>query len=100
MIDVDKALKILVKTGKVFFGSNQAISKTQSGKAKLLIVASNCPSKVQDKLQKDAQLSNIPIITYSGSGLDLGVACGKPFSVSVLTVRVVGESDILKVLEE
>jgi large subunit ribosomal protein L30e len=32
---------------------------------------------------------------YPGMGVDLGVACGKPFSISALAVLEPGDSEIL-----
>ena len=45
MIDIDKALASAVKTGKVSFGSNVALQNAKTGKAKMIVLASNCPKK-------------------------------------------------------
>ncbi len=44
-------------------------------------------------------LGRVPIIHYEGTNNDLGRACGKLFSGSVMTVMDAGDSDILKVIE-
>ncbi|MGQ9460173.1 MAG: 50S ribosomal protein L30e [Candidatus Bathyarchaeaceae archaeon] len=99
MIDINKAIATTVKTGKVFFGVNNAIRNAKTGKAKLIIVASNCPRKNHEDIEYYCKLSNIPMIIYNGTSIDLGAACGKPFMISVLTVRELGDSDILKITE-
>jgi large subunit ribosomal protein L30e len=99
MIDVDKAISTAVKTGKVSFGANSAIQNAKTGRAKLIILAANCPDATREDVEYYSKLSNIPLITYNGSSLDLAALCGKLFTVSALTVREPGDSEILKLTE-
>lgn len=99
MVDVNKAIAITVKTGKVLFGGNNTIKAARVGKAKLIIVAANCPRSIREDIEYYCRLSNIPAIVYNGTSIDLGAACGKPFMVSALTIRDPGDSDILKLTE-
>jgi len=99
MIDVDKAIGAAVKTGKVLFGAGSAIKNVKVGRAKLIVLASNCPVNVREDIERFVGLSDIPVVIYNGSSIDLGAACGKPFVVSVLTIREPGDSDILKLIE-
>jgi len=100
MIDVDKAIATTVKTGKVLFGANNAVKGIKLGRAKLVIVASNCPRSVMEDIKYYARFSDVPVIIYKGTSIDLGAVCGKPFMVSALTVREPGDSDILKLSDE
>ncbi len=99
MIDVSKAIANAVKTGKVSFGAQSAIQNAKTGKARLIILASNCPQNVKEDIQYYSKLSQVPMVTFSGSSLDLAGVCGKPFSVSALSIREPGDSDILKLTE-
>lgn len=99
MIDVDKAIATTVKTGKVLFGAESAVNVAKTGKAKLIIVASNCPQGNRQDIAYYCEFSNIPMIIYKGSSIDLGAVCGKPFMVSALTIRDPGDSDILELKE-
>jgi large subunit ribosomal protein L30e len=99
MIDVDKAITTTAKTGKIHFGSNSALKSVKMKKAKLVIIASNCPQKIREDIEYYCGLSKIPVSIYKGTSLDLGAVCGKPFEVSVLTIREPGDSDILKIAE-
>ncbi len=99
MINVDKAIATAVKTGKVLFGANSGIDAAKTGKAKLIVVASNCPPRGRQDIEYYCRLSNISMIVYKGSSIDLGVVCGKPFMVSALTIREPGDSDILELKE-
>jgi len=96
VIDINKAIAATVKTGKVLFGAKNTIKTAKIGKAKLIIVAANAPRSIREDIEHYCKLSNIPIILYNGTSIDLGMVCGKPFTVSALTVRDPGDSDILK----
>lgn len=99
MIDINKAIVTTVKTGKILFGTNNAINNAKTRKAKLIIVASNCPQKIRGDIEYYCKLSNIPVTIYKGTRTDLSAVCGKPFKISALTIRKPGDSDILKLTE-
>jgi large subunit ribosomal protein L30e len=99
MIDIDKAISAAVKTGKVSLGASSAVQNAQTGKAKLIILAANCSESVRTDVEYYSKLSKVPLITYKGSSLDLAAVCGKPFSVSALSIREPGDSEILKLTE-
>jgi large subunit ribosomal protein L30e len=99
MIDVDKAITTAVKTGKVSLGAASAVQNAQTGKAKLIILAANCPKNVRGDVEYYSKLSKVPLIIYKGTSLDLAAVCGKPFSVSALSIREPGDSEILKLTE-
>ncbi|MEM4246582.1 MAG: 50S ribosomal protein L30e [Candidatus Bathyarchaeia archaeon] len=98
-MDVETQLKLAVKTGEVSFGFKQALEAAISGKAKMIILASNCPPQFRRKIQVAAETSKIPIHLYKGSSLDLGFACGKRFAATALTVKKPGDSEILRLVE-
>ncbi|MEM3579120.1 MAG: 50S ribosomal protein L30e [Candidatus Bathyarchaeia archaeon] len=99
MIDINKAIATAVKTGKVYFGSNFAIQSAKTGRAKMIIIASNCPKEIRGDIEHYCKLSNIPLIVYKGTSTDLAMVCGKPFVVSALTIREPGDSEILRLIE-
>ncbi len=91
-MDLTNELRRAVSTGKVYFGAEQARYAIGQKEAKLIIVASSpAPGTENDPvLSKFAKRFNFP-----GNNMELGAACGKPFSVSVLTVVQEGSSRIL-----
>ena len=99
MIDVNKAIATTAKTGKIQLGANSALKSAKTRKAKLIIVASNCPQRTREDIEYYCKLSKIPVSIYKGNSLDLGAVCGKPFEVSALAIREPGDSDILKITE-
>jgi large subunit ribosomal protein L30e len=99
MIDVNKAIVTTVKTGKIQFGTSSALKNAKVKKAKLIIIASNCPSHFRESIEYYCTLSDIPVSIYNGTSLDLGAVCGKPFEVSALSIKEPGDSNILKITE-
>jgi len=89
-----------VKTGKVGFGSKDAIVSTASARAKMIILAKNIREAERDEIQHNAEQSVIPIYVFPGSSLDLGAVCEKPFPVSAIVVREAGDSEVLKLVAE
>jgi large subunit ribosomal protein L30e len=100
MINIDKAILTAVKTGKVSFGADSAVENAQAGRAKLIVLAANCPVEKRENIEHYCKLSKVPLITFKGSSLDLAAVCGKPFSVSALSIREPGDSEIVKLLTE
>jgi len=99
MINIEKAISLAVKTGKVSFGANSALQNAKTGKSKLIIVSSNCPKEVKDDIEYYGKLSKVPVITYRGTSIDLAEVAGKLFIISALSIRESGDSDILKLIE-
>ena len=99
MIDINKAIATTVRTGKFFFGAKDAIKNAKIGKARLIVIAANCPKNAHEDIEYYCKLSDIPVVIYRGTSIDLGAVCGKPFMVSALTVREPGDSEILKLTE-
>ena len=99
-MDLNKHISMAVKTGKVELGSAEAADAAKSGKARLIVVASNCPEPHKSNILYNARLSEIPVYMYSGTSADLGTACERPFLVAALTVKEAGDSEILKLAEK
>ena len=91
-MDMNRALRQVVQTGEVHFGVRQAKRALKDRTAQLLIVPENIP---QDTLTDLRNVSKVPMVRFSGTNFELGTVCGKPFSVSALTVIEAGDSDIL-----
>lgn len=94
-MDVNREIRQAVDTGKVILGSDKSVKFVKLGQAKLVILASNCPDAVRSDVEQYAKLANVPIYFYEGDSTALGLACGKPFLVSVVTVLEPGSSGIL-----
>ena len=87
--DISKVLRSTFSTGKVVIGTKQTQDAIKAGKAQIVVVSSNCPEKSMNETK------GVAMIRYPGTGVDLGVACGKPFPIAALAVLEAGDSDIL-----
>ncbi len=88
-IDISRALKAAITTGKVEFGVDQTLRAVKDGKAQMVVLARNCPCK-----DLTGGL-NVKVHVFSGNNMELGALCGKPFSVSALVILDKGSSNIL-----
>lgn len=78
------------------FGVKESIDSIMASRAKIVIVASsNKKDRVNDILHL-AKFSNVKVVVFQGNPMNLGVVCGKPHSVSVLSITEPGSSNILK----
>lgn len=99
MVSLDDELKRTVSTGKVLLGGRSSLKEVGLGRAKLVLLASNCPGSLKEKILVLAKLSDIPVIEHSKTGLDLGNLCGKPFIVSSIVVKDTGDSKIMSLVD-
>ncbi len=90
-MDINRALKTAVLTGKVYLGRQQTMKALKRSEVKLVITASNCTDSAVVELKEH----EAPCYRFSGNNLELGSACGKPFSVSMVSILDPGESNIL-----
>jgi large subunit ribosomal protein L30e len=100
MIDINKALASACKTGKVSYGANTALQNAKTGKAKMIVLASNCPKNIKEQIEYYGEISKVPVINYKGGSMDLAEVCNKLFIISALSIRETGDSDILKIIDQ
>ena len=98
-MDVNKQIRMAVKTGKVEFGTKNALASVNTAKARLVILANNTAASDRRDIVYSADQSEIPVYVFPGSSLDLGALCEKPFPVSALIVKEAGDSEVLKLAE-
>jgi large subunit ribosomal protein L30e len=94
--EAGKEIRRAVDTGKVLFGVKETLYSIRNGEGLLLVLARNTPLLTTENVLHLAQLSEIPVYSFSGSGLELGSVCGKPFVVSTLLVMDAGKSKVME----
>ncbi len=99
-MDVQKAIRMAVDTGKVLLGVRDSLRSINSGESKLIVVASNTPMDVSLDVKRRAKLAGIPVYVFEGTSMELGSASGRPYPVSVMSIIEPGDSTILSVVEE
>jgi len=100
MVDLVRELRTAMRTGKVVLGSKRTLALIKLGKAKLVIIADNCPLDIRSDIEYYCKLADIPIYIFPGTSWDLGAVCGKPFMVASLCILDPGESDIMALVEK
>lgn len=81
-----KELKNALKENKVVFGIKRTIKYLKLGNVKLIVIASNCPDDVKNDLEKYTKMSEIKLEKFDGTAKQLGIFCGKPFSIASLAI--------------
>ncbi len=95
--DIDTNLKVAMNTGKFIYGKKQVLKHLRNESFKMIIIANNCPSELETQLNYYISLmkDKTYIYRYKGSSWDLGLACAKPYMISIIGVVQEGDSDLL-----
>ncbi|KAG5342460.1 hypothetical protein C0989_001524 [Termitomyces sp. Mn162] len=115
---ISARLALVVKSGKYSLGYKSALKQMRNGKAKLVLIAGNCPPLRKSELEYYAMLSKTTVHHFAGTNVALGTAAGKLFRVgcvfdwifawdmvltlwinSVMTITDPGDSDLLNFAE-
>lgn len=100
MADLSTNIRLAVDSGKVALGINKAMDSLKQNSSKLLIAASKGKSADLQDIMHVAKISGVKLVLFEGNSMELGAICGKPFSVSVLSIIEPGNSKILEETEE
>ena len=92
---MNSRLKLVMKSGKATLGTKGAVKALRKNKAKMVLIASNCPQLRKSEVEYMAMLAKVTVHHYQGDNTALGTACGKFFNCSVLAITDPGDSDIL-----
>ncbi len=95
----DQDLRMAISTGRVYMGSKMALREARRGRARLVVLSSNCPAEVAERLMELGAISGIPVIRHTRTSIDLGALCGKPFPVSAIVINEPGDSKILRTVK-
>ena len=71
---------------KVILGSKRTIKYLKLGKAKKIIISNNCPESIKKDAEHYTKLTGIKLESFDGTSKQLGIFCGKPFSISALAI--------------
>merc|ERR1712159_579176 len=100
MESINAKLALVMKSGKALLGYKSTLKSLRQGKAKLILISSNCPPLRKSEIEYYAMLAKTSVHHYSGNNITLGTACGKMFRTSVLSITDIGDSDILRSIPE
>ncbi|KAL1773663.1 docking protein 6 [Sigmodon hispidus] len=81
---INSRLQLVMKSGKYVLGYKQTLKMIRQGKAKLVILANNCPALRKSEIEYYAMLAKTGIHHCSGNNIELGTACVKYYRVTEL----------------
>ncbi len=96
--DVNTNIKVAYKTGKIVYGKNQVLKNIKRANSfKMIIVSNNCPTELIKQLNYYNSLlkDQIFIYKYKGSSWELGLACAKPYMISIIGIIDFGDSALI-----
>ncbi len=79
-------LKNALKENKVILGSKRTIKYLKLGKVRMIVISNNCPENVKKDLEHYTKLTGIGLENFDGTAKQLGIVCGKPFSIATLAI--------------
>lgn len=80
-------LKEAIADNTVVIGSKEAKKHLKLKDVKLIIIATNCPDDVRKDIEKYSDISETKIEEFDGTAKELGIMCGKPFPIAVLSIK-------------
>ena len=80
-------LRNAIKEKNIVIGSKQTIKNLKLKSVKSVVVASNCPDSIRKDIEYYSKLTGIKFENFDGTAKQLGILCGKPFSISVLAIK-------------
>src|SRR6056300_1029714 len=92
---MNSRLKLVMKSGKAILGYKHSMKDLRKNKAKMILIASNCPHLRKSEVEYMAMLAKVQVHHYSGDNTALGTACGKFFNCSVIYIINGDDSEIL-----
>lgn len=95
-LDIAKSLRMAIKDGKVSIGAKNTLKSIKRGDNQLVILASNCPQRFRDRITSES----VSTANLEMSSVELGSMCGKPFTISALSIIDAGSSDIMSIREK
>ena len=82
-----KLIKEKIKQKKLIIGYKTVIKSLKSNHPELIVLATNIPEDKKKMIELNAKISKVQVKEYPKDGVELGLLCGKPFSVSVLAIK-------------
>ncbi len=86
-MDYKAEIKKALQEKRLIIGSRKVMKKLKLGKLKLIVIASNCPEHIRKQVEYYAKLSNTEVKIFDGTGNELGIFCGKPFSIAAVAIE-------------
>lgn len=83
-MSIETDLKTALGKNLASLGSRTAVKLAKKNEASAIIVASNCPAEILNDLKK----AGARVETFSSTGKQLGIFCGKPFPIAAVAIKI------------
>ncbi|KAL1979512.1 hypothetical protein VTN96DRAFT_5683 [Rasamsonia emersonii] len=68
---ISSRLAVVMKSGKVTMGMKTTLKSLRAGKAKLVLIAGNCPPLRKSELEYYAMLAKCPVHHFNGNNVSV-----------------------------
>ncbi len=75
-------LKKALKEEDIVYGEKAVFDRLKNGKVKKIFIAKGCKNVIS--IKRYAFISKVELIELEETGMEVGVACKKPFSIGAL----------------
>lgn len=86
-MELEKLIKEKFKENEVVLGYKSVVKLLKNSKPELVVIANNIPEDNKKMIELNAKVSKVQIKEYDKDNVNLGLLCGKPFSVSALAIK-------------
>jgi large subunit ribosomal protein L30e len=89
---LSKVIKEAMKSGRYSLGTKEVISEMKG--SKLVICTKSLSKEAGEKLRAEAGKNNVNVIDIPKSSSELGKMVGRPFRISAMSLRSVGDQEL------
>ena len=90
VVDLEKQLKAVTKTGKYVVGRKEVLNGLKGSKLVVWSASANVPPRILNECRN----LQVPAVRFDGNPIELGKTCGIPYKVSVIAVKSAGDASL------
>jgi large subunit ribosomal protein L30e len=98
MRTLEKVIKTAIAADKYKSGVKEVLQSVKG--SKLIIVSKSTDPEYRKKLEEQAKSTNVPIYEYSGTSVQLGKLCNKPFRITTIAIKSGTADEISAIVSE
>ena len=98
MKTLEKVIKDAVSAEKYKGGVKEVLQSVKG--SKLIIVSKSIDPQDEKKLKDQAKSSNVTVYEYSGTSVQLGKLCNKPFRITTIAIKSGTSDEISAIVSE
>ncbi len=85
--DLTKLIQEKVKLNHVILGYNNVVKAVKSKNLELIVISNNIPKERREIIEHNAKVAKVSVKNFDNDSVNLGLICGKPFTVSILAIK-------------